>query len=181
MDMERLITVGHGRLGADELVGLLRGAGVDRVVDVRSFPGSRANPHMARERMAEWLPAAGLGYRWERRLGGRRRLPRDQPSPDTWWTQAAFRAYAGYTRTDDFRTAMTELLAEPDGATVMCSESVWWRCHRRIIADVAVLEHNLAVTHLMHDGRLTPHPPAEGARTDPELGVVWDGGHPALW
>jgi uncharacterized protein (DUF488 family) len=173
-----LLTVGHGRSSPEELPALLAGPGVELVVDIRRFPGSRASPHLAKDALAEALPRHGVAYRWEERLGGRRSLPRDLPSPDTWWTVAAFRAYAGYTRTPEFRAAMAELLADAEQrrVAVMCSESVWWRCHRRLVADVAVLAHGVDVRHLMPDGSLRPHGPAEGARLTDDGELVWDGG-----
>jgi uncharacterized protein (DUF488 family) len=173
-----LLTVGHGRTAPDQLTQLLVGAGVELVVDIRRFPGSRASPHLAREALADRLPRAGVDYRWEERLGGRRSLPRDVPSPDTWWTVAAFRAYAAHTRTPDFGAALADLLTDVARrrVTVMCSESVWWRCHRRLVADVVVLAHGVEVQHLMPDGSLRPHPPAPGARLDPDGSVVWDDG-----
>ncbi len=172
-----LLTVGHGRTEADQLAELLLGAGVELVVDIRRFPGSRASPHLARDALAEHLPRAGVGYRWEERLGGRRSLPRDPPSADTWWTVAAFRAYAAHTRSPEFSAALADVLADAAlrRVTVMCSESVWWRCHRRLVADVAVLAHGLEVRHLMPDGSLRPHPVAPGARLAADGSVVWDG------
>jgi len=170
-----LLTVGHGRLDEAALGSLLRTASVELLVDVRRFPGSRANPAVGRDALAHWLPEAGVDYRWEERLGGRRSRPRDDDE-DPWWQVEAFRAYAAHTRTDDFGKAMGRLLEEVSGrrVAVMCSESVWWRCHRRIIADVAVVGHGLEVRHLMHDGRLTEHRPAEGARLRSDGLVVWD-------
>lgn len=172
-----LLTVGHGRASEDGLVGLLAGAGVRLLVDIRRFPGSRTSPHLGRDALAVRLPAAGVGYRWDERLGGRRSLPRDVPSPDTWWTVPAFRAYAAHTRTPEFRSAMAELLADAEQrrVAVMCSETVWWRCHRRLVADVAALAHGVEVRHLMPDGSLRPHRPAEGARLTDQGEVVWDG------
>jgi uncharacterized protein (DUF488 family) len=170
-----LLTLGHGRLDQEGLTSLLQEAGVELLVDVRRFPGSRANPAVARDALPGWLPETGIGYRWEARLGGRRPVP-DPDDQDPWWRVAAFRGYAAHTRTEEFRTAMTDLLTEvADRRTaVMCSESVWWRCHRRLIADVAALAHATEVRHLMHDGRLTEHPPAEGARLRDDGLVVWD-------
>jgi uncharacterized protein (DUF488 family) len=170
-----LLTLGHGRLDQDGLSSLLHEAGVELLVDVRRFPGSRANPAVARDALPGWLPETGIGYRWEERLGGRRPVP-DPDDQDPWWRVAAFRGYAAHTRTEEFRTAMTDLLTEvADRRTaVMCSESVWWRCHRRLIADVAMLTHATEARHLMHDGRLTEHPPAEGARLRDDGLVVWD-------
>ncbi|HLT28457.1 MAG TPA: DUF488 domain-containing protein [Myxococcaceae bacterium] len=175
-----LVTVGHGTLDEEALGSLLTGTGIERVVDVRRFPGSRAHPHVAQDALARWLPALGVEYRWEPRLGGRRAMRKDgvTQSPDTWWTVTAFRAYAGWTRSPTFQEAMQELLdeARTRRLTVMCSESVWWRCHRRLIADVAVLGHGIPVQHLMHDGRLRPHPPAEGARRLRPGCLIWDAG-----
>ncbi|PFG39986.1 uncharacterized protein DUF488 [Georgenia soli] len=178
-----LLTVGHAALDRSALADLLRSAGVTTVVDIRRFPGSRNNPDVRRDALEEWLPGAGISYRWEPRLGGRRHLRKaeDAASPDTWWQVDAFRAYAGWTRDPEFRAAMAELLAEargPGRVTVMCSEAVWWRCHRRLVADVAVLAHGAEVRHLMHDGGLREHPVAEGARLAEPGEVVWDGGPP---
>jgi uncharacterized protein (DUF488 family) len=160
-----LLTVGHGPQGRDALGARLAAAGVAVVVDVRRFPGSRNNPDVSREALEKWLPALGIGYRWDERLGGRRRLPPGEPVEDDWWTVAQFAAYAAHTRTAEFSAALDEALAEAVSTTVavMCSESVWWRCHRRLIADVAVLARGVPVTHLMPNGRLTPHRPSEGA------------------
>jgi uncharacterized protein (DUF488 family) len=161
-----LLTVGHGTARREDLGSLVRDAGAGLVVDVRRFPGSRHNPDVARDALADWLPAAGVGYRWEPLLGGRRRLPTGVPSPDTWWRVEAFRAYAAYMRTEEFGRAFADLLAglATTPTIVMCSETLWWRCHRRLISDVAVLLHGVAVGHLGHDGRLSPHRPSEGAR-----------------
>lgn len=172
-----LLTVGHGRLGQDALGSLLRGASVEVLVDVRRFPGSRANPAVSREALPSWLPEVGIDYRWEERLGGRRSRPTGDDE-DPWWQVEAFRAYAAHTRTPEFRDAMAQLLGEAAGrrVAVMCSESVWWRCHRRLVADVAVLAYDVPVLHVMHDGRLTEHHPSEGARLRSDGKVVWDRG-----
>ena len=170
-----LLTVGHGPQGRDALGARLGGAGVDLVVDVRRFPGSRTNPDVSRQALEEWLPAIGIGYRWDDRLGGRRRLQPGEPVADDWWTVSQFAAYAAHTRTPEFTAALDEVLA----AAVMCSESVWWRCHRRLIADVAVLGRGVPVTHLMPDGRLTPHRPSEGAHLGDDGEVRWPATVPA--
>ncbi|MBW3620329.1 MAG: DUF488 domain-containing protein [Actinobacteria bacterium] len=175
----RLLTVGHGTAGEDDLTALFRGAGVDLVVDVRRFPGSRRHPHVARDELARWLPAAGIGYRWEPRLGGRR-----QPapaSPHVGIRNPSFRAYADHLDSDEFRAALGEVLdeARERRVAVMCSESVWWRCHRRFIADAAVLLHAVEVRHLMHDGRLAEHRPTDVARVE-DGQLVYDAGEPTL-
>jgi uncharacterized protein (DUF488 family) len=170
-----LLTVGHGPDDRDHLAARLTGAGVQWLIDVRRFPGSRTNPDVRREALEEWLPAVGIGYRWDERLGGRRRLPAGDPVADDWWTVAQFAAYAAHTRTPEFAAALDEVLDEADTATVavMCSESVWWRCHRRLIADVAVLGRDVPVLHLMPDGRLTPHRPSDGAVVGSDGRIRW--------
>ncbi len=175
-----MLTFGHGRLDRDELVALVLGAGIEAVVDVRRFPGSRANEAAARGEIPALLGEIGVAYRWDERLGGRRHLTaaEREASPDTWWRVEAFRAYAAWTRSPEFRDALPDLLADNDAriTAIMCSEAVWWRCHRRLISDILVLEYGRDVQHLMHDGRLVPHPVSDGARVGPRGMVVWDGG-----
>ena len=165
-------TFGHGTLPEDEFADLVLEAGVAEIVDVRSFPGSRHNPQFGREAMASWLPEAGVSYRWLRDLGGRRR-----PVPDSKHValrNLSFRAYADYMETADFRAGVDELLSAGQRA-VMCSETVWWRCHRRLLADYLVLVRGVEVLHLMHDGHVTPHPPTDGVRVDDTL-LIYDVG-----
>jgi uncharacterized protein (DUF488 family) len=173
-----LITFGHGTADREVLARLLREAGVVAVVDVRSAPGSRRNPDMARQRLARWMPDEGFAYRWERRLGGWRKPSPD--SPDTVWRNASFRGYAAHTRTPEFVAAMDELMDQAGRlrTAVMCGEAVWWRCHRRLIADFAVLARGTGVRHLMHDGRLTAHTPTPGVRLRGDGLLVYDGGDP---
>jgi uncharacterized protein (DUF488 family) len=175
--MPNLLTVGHGTLDQAGLQQLLIDAAVDLVVDVRRYPGSRRNPDVRRGSLEKWLPAAGIEYRWDERLGGRRHLPSGVAAIDTWWTDAAFRAYAAHTRTDEFAAGLTELLAAvpKQQVVIMCSETLWWRCHRRLIADMASLAHQVGVDHLLPSGR-EPHEPAAGARLSADGHVVWDGG-----
>lgn len=163
-----LLTFGHGTAPASDLVGLLGRTGVGMVVDVRRYPGSRRHPEVGSDRFAARLGDAGIGYQWDPRLGGRRRVPSGQDgSVDGWWRVEAFRAYAAHMRSDEFRDALAELVASLGSGdrrtAIMCSETVWWRCHRRLISDAATLLHGVPVLHLGHDGRLDPHPVAEGA------------------
>ncbi|TDC82460.1 DUF488 domain-containing protein [Actinomadura sp. 7K507] len=173
--VEALLTFGHGTAGREDLARLVHRAGVSVVVDVRTAPGSRRNPDVDRGALEEWLPAEGIEYRWERRLGGFRKAAPD--SPDSFWRNDSFRGYAGHTRSPGFVAAMDELLRGAGEArtAVMCSESVWWRCHRRLIADFAVLARGRPVAHLAHDGRLTEHPPTSGARLRDDGLLVYDG------
>lgn len=188
----RLYTIGHGTLPAEELLTLLRRRGIERLVDVRSFPGSRRNPQYGREAMAGWLPDAGVTYEWEQRLGGRRRKVVER-SRHTAWREEAFRSYADWMETDEFRAGLRTLTGPfdtdsrdadsvsgpgeraPQRTAFMCSESLWWRCHRRLISDHLVLVEDIEVLHLMHDGRDTLHQPMAEARVEDGT-VVYDGG-----
>lgn len=171
----RLTTVGHGTLEEEDFSALLRGAGLERLVDVRTAPGSRRNPQFARAQMERWLPSSGIGYRWEPDLGGLRRA--DPGSPNVALRNEGFRGYADHMRTPRFAGALDAVLGDAETAltVVMCAESVWWRCHRRLIADAALLLRGVDVVHLLHDGRLHPHRPTEGVRRDGDL-LVYDAG-----
>ncbi len=175
-----LLTFGHGTASAEQMSTLLGSAGVRRVVDVRTAPGSRRNPHVARAELARWLPEHGIEYRWEPRLGGWRKARPD--SPDTALRERAFAGYAAHMRSAEFRAAVDQLLDEAASTTVaiMCAESLWWRCHRRMIADFVTLVRGVDVRHLLHDGRLQPHVPSDVARVRDDGLLVYDGGHPPL-
>ena len=175
-----VITFGHGTASAERMAELLRSASVTMLVDVRIAPGSRRSPHVARAELERWLPGDGISYRWEKRLGGFRRPAPD--SPDVAWREAAFRGYAGHMREPDFLAAIDEVLdqAAAERLAVMCSESVWWRCHRRLIADFAEVARGVPVQHLMHDGRLAPHIRSPGVRLRADGLLVYDGGQQQL-
>jgi uncharacterized protein (DUF488 family) len=176
----RLVTVGHGTLGAEELTRLLREAGITSLVDVRTAPGSRRSPHLHRLELTKWLPETGVDYRWEPSLGGFRKP--GPGSPNTRLRNSSFRGYADYMDAPEFWQALDAVLleAEERAVTVMCSEAVWWRCHRRLIADAAVLARHVAVEHLMHDGRLVPHRLTESVRLTDDGRLRYDGGQEEL-
>ena len=169
------MTFGHGTLDEGPFIEVLRAAGVQQVVDVRTAPGSRRHPHFRRQAMEQWVPAAGIDYRWEPALGGLRKPAPD--SPNVALRHSGFRAYADHMATPEFTSAIDGVLADAAArlVTVMCAESLWWRCHRRLIADFATLVRGADVRHLMHDGRLTQHVPTEGVRRDGDL-LVYDVG-----
>lgn len=175
----RVYTVGHGTRTLEELAALLREAGVDLLVDVRRFPGSRRHPHFARESLEESLPALGVAYDWRgEELGGRRSRRRDGSSRHPAWRNDAFGGYADYMDTEPFRTALERLEREAAAGTavaVMCAETLWWRCHRRLIAD-ALLMHGLEVVHLVQPGNAAPHPGNETARRGDDGYPVYDVG-----
>lgn len=152
-----LYTIGHGTLESERFTELLTSAGLARLVDVRSVPESRHNPQFGRTAMEGWLPPAGIPYQWEADLGGFRRAAKD--STNTGLRHPSFRGYADYMQTATFRDAFDRLIADAAGSptVIMCSESVWWRCHRRLISDAATLLGGVEVLHLMHDGTARPH------------------------
>jgi len=170
---EVLYTVGHGTLEQEAFVELLRGVGIRHVVDIRSYPGSRHNPQFGKEEMQSWIPEAGLSYAWMPDLGGRRK-----PVPGSRHValrHPSFRAYADHMETPEFVACVDELLRGGNARVVMCSESVWWRCHRRLVSDYVTLVRDVAVEHVMHDGRLMEHKVTDGARRDGDR-LVYDGG-----
>jgi uncharacterized protein (DUF488 family) len=151
-----LYTVGHSTRSAAELIALLAGHGVAELVDVRRYPGSRRHPQFSREALAASLAEAGIGYRHEPDLGGRRAPLPD--SPNTAWQNAGFRGYADHMATPTFRRALERLLAlaRERPSAVLCAEAVPWRCHRNLLADAAVAE-GMEVLHLLGPGQASPH------------------------
>jgi uncharacterized protein (DUF488 family) len=149
----RLYTVGHSTRSDAQLVELLEG--IRLLVDVRTVPRSRRNPQFNREALAALLPAHGIAYRHAPALGGLRH-PRPD-SPNGAWTVAGFRGYADWALGPEFAAALDELLAWAAAAptTIMCAEAVWWRCHRRIIADWA-MARGAEVVHILASGKTEP-------------------------
>jgi uncharacterized protein (DUF488 family) len=168
-----LFTIGHGTADEATFAARLADHEVVRVVDVRRFPGSRRWPWFGADAMAQWLPDRGFAYVPAPELGGRR-----TPRPDSINTalrEAGFRGYADYMETEPFRAAFDQLLASAAGerTAVMCSETLWWRCHRRLIADAAVLLRGAEVEHIV-GGKLQPHKPTAGVRAS-GAHLVYDG------
>lgn len=157
----------------NDFLAVVRDADLEAIVDIRRFPGSRKNPQFGGEEMARWLPEHGVDYRWLSSLGGRRKPAPD--SPNIGLHNEQFRAYADYMVSDEFVEGIGELsdLAQRRRLAVMCAESVWWRCHRRLLADHLVLIEEMPVDHLFHDGRLVAHVPTpEARRVDDHLVYV---------
>jgi len=172
-----VFTVGHSTRTIAEFIALLRSARVERAVDVRSMARSRAYPQFNTEALRASLAAAGMHYVHLPALGGRRGRSSSGPSPNALWRNAAFRNYADYAAGDEFRAGLAELqaLAERDCCAIMCAEAVWWRCHRRIIADYLLAE-GIAVAHIMGPGRIDPATLTPGARRQADGTLVYDGG-----
>ena len=175
-----LLTYGHGTESAERTVATLAGARAASLVDIRTAPGSRRNPQFVRAAMEEWLPEAGIAYRWEKRLGGFRKP--SAGNPDVAWHEDMFRGYAEHMRSADFRAAIDAVLAEAESrqVVVMCSESLWWRCHRRLLADFVAVARGTEVRHLMHHGRAEPHRPSPGLRLRDDGLLVYDSGQETL-
>jgi len=156
-------TIGHSVRSIEEFLGLLAGAQIDAVADVRSFPGSRKFPQYGREALKATLEAQAIRYRWLPALGGRRR-PRPD-SPNSAWRNASFRGYADYMSTPEFARGLDQLLEVSMKArtAIMCSEALWWRCHRSMIAD-ALSVRGLGVAHILDAKHNVMHPMTAPAR-----------------
>ena len=149
-------SIGHSTHGLDELVELLREHRIGAVADIRTVPKSRRHPHFGSESLAQGLPERGVAYSHLRGLGGFRRPHAD--SPNGGWRNESFRGYADYAMTEEFAAALAELrrIARSERTAMMCSEGLWWRCHRRLVADRLVVAGD-AVLHVAPDGRTSEH------------------------
>lgn len=160
-----VFTVGHSNRTLDDFLAMLRSVGVNCVADVRRFPRSRANPAFNIDTLPTALAEVQIAYRQFPDLGGRRAHQSGiDPSTNGFWTHASFHNYADFALTEPFAAALEDLVALCESRTcaLMCSEAVWWRCHRRIIADY-LLARGFEVRHLMGEGRADPASLTPGA------------------
>ena len=167
----RVFTVGHGARTLEAFVDLLRGAGVELLVDVRTAPGSRKHPHFGRDALAASLPDLGVAYEWwGEDLGGFRKARKDSRHVEL--RVDGFRGYADHMETEAFRDARGRLMlvAAERLTAVMCAESLWWRCHRRMLAD-ALVAAGSEVVHIMDGPKLEPHRLMAAARVEGDLPV----------
>lgn len=177
-----IYTIGHSTRTLAEFVGLLKESDIQCVVDVRRFPGSRAFPHFNAEPLSAALAQARIAYWHATVLGGRRRAGEvADESADRFWTNASFRRYAAHARTGAFDEALRVLQerAERERCVLMCAEAVWWRCHRRIIADHLIARCH-PVLHIMGPGQVDPASLTPGAAVSPAGRVVYPG-QPSLF
>lgn len=158
-----IFTIGHSTRSLDELVAMLHSFNVQLVADVRSFPGSRKFPQFNKEALEISLPQNNMLYLHFKELGGRRKAKPD--SKNTAWRHAAFRGYADYMETQAFKDGIKALEqnAKTKSTVLMCSEAVWWRCHRSMLADYLKL-HGWNVMHIMAINKATAHPYTSPAR-----------------
>jgi uncharacterized protein (DUF488 family) len=163
-------TIGHSTRPIPEFVDLLREAKVGLVVDVRTVPRSRTNPQFNRDSFPKSLAEYQIGYEHFAELGGLRgKQSLVEPSPNGYWENASFRNYADYALTDRFREGLDHLtnLGSRSTTAIMCAEAVWWRCHRRIIAD-HLLASGHSVFHILGPGKIEPASLTPGARPSPD-------------
>jgi uncharacterized protein (DUF488 family) len=152
-------TVGHGTRTIEDFLELLRRAPIETLVDVRRYPGSRRNPQFNRSALAETLAGEGIAYRHAETLGGRLSgIPGEERFACI--RTAAFRSYAAQMATLDWQEALDAALSEPTPCFA-CAETVWWRCHRKLIAELLVARGH-RVFHLLPD-RIQPHPLSDEA------------------
>jgi uncharacterized protein (DUF488 family) len=168
-------TIGHSTRSLDEFVVLLRANGVERVVDVRAIPRSRTNPQYNEDSLPRSLAPFGFGYEHIAALGGlRRKTPGTDPQANAYWENESFHNYADYTASEEFRRGF-ERLREAGAlqrCAVMCAEAVWWRCHRRIIAD-HLLAAGKEVWHIMGPEKVEPAKMTPAARPGPNATLVY--------
>lgn len=157
-------TVGHSNHDIDAFLALLERSGIERIADVRRFPGSRRLPHFGADALRETLAGHGIGYAHLPALGGRRGRPAAD-SPNTGWRVAQFAAYADYMQSGAFRQGLRELerIASERHTAMMCAEALPWRCHRRLVADALIVE-GWAVRDIMGRGREEPRSLTDFAR-----------------
>jgi uncharacterized protein (DUF488 family) len=168
-------TVGHSNRSLEAFVALLRGAEIALVADIRKMPRSRTNPQFNEGALAASLAPFQIGYEHMAALGGLRGKVRDLPQGlNGLWTNRSFRNYADYALTEPFQAGLERLIeaGRERRCTLMCSEAVWWRCHRRLVAD-NLIARGESVFHIMGEGRLEPARLTPGAIVQPDGAVLY--------
>ncbi|HJT13086.1 MAG TPA: DUF488 domain-containing protein [Dongiaceae bacterium] len=168
-------TIGHSNRSQEEFAALLTAADIGLVADVRKIPRSRSNPQFNAETLPGTLAAAGIWYEHVAALGGRRgKAPALSPDVNGFWTNKSFHNYADYALSEQFHAGLAHLLdlGHTHRCAMMCSEAVWWRCHRRIVAD-HLIARGEAVFHIMGQGRLEPARLTAGAVIRADETVVY--------
>ena len=158
-------TIGHSNRGIDEFVALLSGAQIGLVVDIRRIPRSRANPQFNDDALPQALASGGIEYERIAALGGLRGKARSvAPEINGFWSNQSFHNYADYALSPEFHAGLEHLIQQGRRrrCALMCSEAVWWRCHRRIVAD-HLIARGETVFHIMGEGRLEPARLTSGA------------------
>jgi uncharacterized protein (DUF488 family) len=162
-DQISLWTIGHSTFSIEDFIERLKSFEIQLLADVRSYPGSRRYPHFNKEKLNASLAGADVRSEHFPELGGRRRARPD--SLNLTWRNESFRGYADYMETNEFRQGVERLLdlAAKQRLAIMCSEAVWWRCHRSLISDYLKVK-GIDVNHIMSIGKAEPHPFTSAAR-----------------
>jgi uncharacterized protein (DUF488 family) len=161
-------TIGHSTRSAAELIELLKESEIGLVADVRTVPRSRTNPQFNLDVFGKTLSAAGIGYEHIAALGGLRGRTRQlAPEINAFWQNQSFHNYADYAMTEPFRAGLARLqsLGQTRRCAIMCAEAVWWRCHRRIIADYLITVGE-TVFHILGKNHVEPAQRTAAARPD---------------
>jgi uncharacterized protein (DUF488 family) len=169
-EAQPVFTIGHSTRSIDAFVELLRAGSVTRIVDVRTVPRSRTNPQYNLDRLPDELAAYQIGHRYIAELGGLRGKSAAAPvEANAMWRNKSFRNYADYALSSPFRSGLAQLLelSAAERCAIMCAEAVWWRCHRRIIADY-LLAAGREVFHLMGPAKVEPARLTPGAEVHGE-------------
>jgi uncharacterized protein (DUF488 family) len=172
-------TIGHSNRRLEDFIGLLSGAEIDLLADIRTIPRSRANPQFNKSTLPDALAGFGISYEHAAALGGLRAKARTLPEDvNGFWTNESFHNYADYALSAHFHAGLEHLLDEGHKrrCVIMCSEAVWWRCHRRIVAD-HLIARGETVFHIMGQGRLEPARLTSGAVVEPGGTVVYPAAH----
>jgi uncharacterized protein (DUF488 family) len=173
--MPAFFTIGHSNRSVEEFAGLLCDAEVELVVDVRAFPGSYTHPQFNEAALPAGLAPFGISYEHAAALGGRRGRSRQVPSEvNGFWTNQSFHNYADYALTAGFHAGLEQLVARGHSrcCAIMCSEAVWWRCHRRIIADYLIARGE-TVLHILGRGHVDEGRLTVGAELQPGGIIVY--------
>ena len=167
-------TVGHSNRSLAGFVEILQAAKIQAVADIRRFPGSRAHPQFNDAALSRSLAAFQIAYEHVARLGGRRGTAEAPSALNTGWRNRSFRNYADYALSQEFRRGLERLieLGRARPCAMMCSEAVWWRCHRRIVAD-HLLARGEEVMHLLEKGRMEAARITQGAVVRDDCSVIY--------
>jgi uncharacterized protein (DUF488 family) len=168
-------TIGHSNRALEAFIALLKENDIGLVADIRQFPRSRTNPQFNIDTLPVALADVGISYQHMTALGGRRRpVPGVPPDLNGFWTNDSFHHYADYALSEEFRAGLRHLREAGSGrrCALMCSEAVWWRCHRRIVTDY-LIAGGAPVFHVMGEGRLEPARLTPGAVVRPDGAVIY--------
>ncbi len=171
-----IYTIGHSTRSLDELSELLHESDVECLIDIRAYPGLHSNPQFNKDNLGKEMLDRGNEYYHLEALGGRRKeSEKIDSSPNTFWNNKSFQNYADYALSEEFQAALEDLKnrAKEKICAIMCSEAVWWRCHRRIVSDY-LLADGYNVCHIMNKEKAMPAKLTDGARITKDGFIIYD-------